>query len=59
MLGCKPAVSPIDVKAKISADVGEQVDRERYQRLVGKLIYLCHTHSDMLICSKRSEPLHA
>jgi Reverse transcriptase (RNA-dependent DNA polymerase) len=32
MLGCKPAVSPIDVKAKMSADAGEQIDHERYQR---------------------------
>jgi Reverse transcriptase (RNA-dependent DNA polymerase) len=30
MLGCKPVVSSIDMKAKISTDVREQVDRERY-----------------------------
>jgi hypothetical protein len=48
MLGCRPAVSPIDVKTKIDADAGEQVDCERYQRLVGRLIYLCHTHPDIL-----------
>ena len=47
MLGCKPAVSPIDVKIKISAEVGEQVDRESYQRLVGRLIYLTHTRPDI------------
>jgi Reverse transcriptase (RNA-dependent DNA polymerase) len=47
MLGCRPAVSPIDVKTKIGADAGEQVDRERYQRLVGRLIYLCHTRPDI------------
>jgi Reverse transcriptase (RNA-dependent DNA polymerase) len=47
MLGCRPAVSPIDVKTKIGADAGEQVDREMYQRLVGKLIYLCHTRHDI------------
>jgi hypothetical protein len=47
MLGCKPTVSPIYVKAKMSANTGEQVDRERYQRLVGRLIYLCHTHPDI------------
>jgi hypothetical protein len=40
MLGCRLAVSLIDVKVKISVDVGEQIDRERYQRLVGRLIYL-------------------
>jgi Reverse transcriptase (RNA-dependent DNA polymerase) len=47
ILGCKPAVSPIDVNAKMSADAGEQVDRERYQRLVGRMIYLCHTRPDI------------
>jgi Reverse transcriptase (RNA-dependent DNA polymerase) len=47
MLGCRPAVSPIDVKTKICAYVGEQVNRERYQRLVGILIYLCHTRHDI------------
>jgi Reverse transcriptase (RNA-dependent DNA polymerase) len=47
MLGCKPTVSSIDVNAKMSADAGEQVDRERYQRLIGRLIYLYHTHPDI------------
>jgi hypothetical protein len=47
MLGCKPVVSPIDVKTKMSADAREQVDRERYQKLVGRLIYLCHTRPDI------------
>ena len=35
------------MKAKISAETGEQVDRERYQRLVGRLIYLGHTRPDI------------
>jgi hypothetical protein len=30
ILGCKPVVSPNDVKVKIIADAGEQVDYERY-----------------------------
>jgi hypothetical protein len=47
MLRCKPAVSLIDVKAKMSVDAEERVDRERYQRLVGKLIYLNHTRPDI------------
>jgi hypothetical protein len=47
MLGYKFVVSSIDVKAKMSADVGEQFDRERYQRLVDRLIYLCHTRPDI------------
>ncbi|KAJ4737614.1 Transposon Ty1-H Gag-Pol polyprotein [Rhynchospora pubera] len=47
MLGCKPAVTPIDSKLKLSAEEGESVDRERYQRLVGRLIYLNHTRPDI------------
>jgi hypothetical protein len=47
MIGCRPAVSPTDVKAKIRTDAGEQVDRERYQRLISRLIYLCHTRPDI------------
>jgi Reverse transcriptase (RNA-dependent DNA polymerase) len=41
MLGCRPAIAPIDQKFKLSTD------RERYQRLVGCLIYLSHTHPDI------------
>jgi Reverse transcriptase (RNA-dependent DNA polymerase) len=48
MLGCKPTTSPIDVKAKMSADAREHVDCERYQRLVGRLIYLSHARFDIL-----------
>jgi hypothetical protein len=47
MLGCRPAVSPIDVKAKVIIDAGEQIDRERFQRLINRLIYLCHTRPDI------------
>jgi Reverse transcriptase (RNA-dependent DNA polymerase) len=47
MLGCRPAISPINQKFKLSAEVGEPVDRERYQRLVGRLIYLNHTRPDI------------
>ena len=43
MLGCKSTVTPIDQKHRVSADAGEPVDHERYQRLVGRLIYLSHT----------------
>jgi Reverse transcriptase (RNA-dependent DNA polymerase) len=34
MLGCKPVSTPID-KSKSSAEAGEPVDKERYQKLVG------------------------
>jgi Reverse transcriptase (RNA-dependent DNA polymerase) len=47
MLGCRLAVAPIDQKLKLSAEAGEPVDRERYQRLVGRLIYLSHTRPDI------------
>jgi hypothetical protein len=57
MLGRKLIISSINVKAKMSVDVREQINRERYERLISRLIYLSHTHLDV-ICSKRDEPLH-
>jgi len=59
MLGCRPASAPIDQKSKLSAEAGEPVDRERYQRLVGRLIYLSHTRPDISFCSECGEPLYA
>jgi hypothetical protein len=47
MLGCKPAVTPIDQTIGLGAESGEPIDRERYQRLVGHLIYLSHTRLDI------------
>ncbi|XP_020270762.1 uncharacterized protein LOC109845935 [Asparagus officinalis] len=47
MLGCKLATTPIDQKFKLGAEAGEPVDRDRYQRLVGRLIYLSHTRPDI------------
>lgn len=47
MLGCRPAATPMEQNHKICGDAGEPVDRERYQRLVGRLIYLCHTRPDI------------
>jgi Reverse transcriptase (RNA-dependent DNA polymerase) len=47
MLGCRLAVAPIDQKFNLSVEAGEPVDRERYQRLVGRLIYLSHTRPDI------------
>ncbi|XP_020258289.1 uncharacterized protein LOC109834669 [Asparagus officinalis] len=48
MLGCKPAATPVDQSFRLSAEAGEPVDRERYHRLVGRLIYLSHTRPDIL-----------
>ncbi|XP_058008213.1 uncharacterized mitochondrial protein AtMg00810-like [Hevea brasiliensis] len=47
MLGCKPAESPIKANHKLQAGVEKSVDLGRYQKLVGKLIYLSHTRSDI------------
>ena len=48
MLGCKPIDTPIDVNIKMSTHIGgKEVDREGYQRLVGKLIYLSHTRPNI------------
>ena len=47
MLGCRPVASPIDPKIKLTELAGEKVDHERYQRLVGWLIYLTYTHPDI------------
>ena len=48
MLDCKPADTPIIQNQKLG-DFSEQVptNKERYQRLVGKLIYLSHTRPDI------------
>lgn len=32
---------------RINVDAREAVDREKYQRLVGRLIYLCHAHPNI------------
>ncbi|KAI3421371.1 uncharacterized protein J3R85_012404 [Psidium guajava] len=48
MLGCKPAETPIEPNVKLQPAKAEIVkDRERYQRLVGRLIYLSHTRPDI------------
>ena len=39
--------SPIDRNHQTCAESGDSVDLERYQRLVGRLIYLCHTRPDI------------
>ena len=47
MLGCQPVSTPIDSNHKLCAESGYPVNKERYQRLVGRLIYLCHTRPDI------------
>jgi len=47
MIGCRPAMTPIEQNHHLLSDSGKPVDRECYQRLVGKLIYLSHTRLDI------------
>jgi hypothetical protein len=47
MLGCRPASTLIDSNNKLCAGPGDPVNKESYQRLVGRLIYLCHTRPDI------------
>src|SRR6266540_5801944 len=47
MLGCRTAPTPIDQNYQLTAQSGDSVDIERYQRLVGRLLYLCHTRPDI------------
>nr|XP_019707020.1 uncharacterized protein LOC109506028 [Elaeis guineensis] len=47
ILRCRSAVTPIEQNHRLTTDSGKSVDRERYQHLVGKLIYLSHTRPDI------------
>ena len=48
MLYCKPSETPIEANGKVkSKEKGVPIDRGRYQRLVGKLIYISHTRLDI------------
>ncbi|XP_068483246.1 uncharacterized mitochondrial protein AtMg00810-like [Phaseolus vulgaris] len=45
---CKPASTPIDPNIELgSAEEDNVADKEMYQRLVGRLIYLSHTRPDI------------
>ena len=48
MLEYKPADTPMDYTCKLgNLENSASIDKGRYQRLVGKLIYLSHTHLDI------------
>ena len=47
-LGCKAASTPIEPNHRLGKEEDDStVDRGRYQRLVGRLIYLSHTRPDI------------
>ncbi|KAL6323474.1 hypothetical protein AAG906_039046 [Vitis piasezkii] len=59
MLGCKPSDTPIKARKRKEND-GKPVDRERYQRLVGRLIYLSHTKPNIaFVVSVVSQYMHS
>lgn len=48
MMGCKPVETPLDPNQKLGTQTSSNpVDKGRFQRLVGKLIYLSHTRLDI------------
>lgn len=48
MIDCKPVDTPMAANLKLYMEEGAVLaDKERYQRLVGKLIYLSHTRPDI------------
>ena len=61
MLGCKPIDTPMDSIIKLGNEKYEiPVDTGRYQRLVGKCIYLSHTRPDIaFVISVVSQYMHA
>ena len=61
MLACKPVETPIEMNHKLGESVDQvPTDKGRYQRLVGKLIYLSHTRPDIAYAvSVVSQFMHA
>jgi len=57
---CKPASTPIDPNVKVwNAEEDIKVDREMYQELVDKLIYISHTKLDVaFVVSLVSQFMH-
>ncbi|RVW35848.1 Retrovirus-related Pol polyprotein from transposon RE1 [Vitis vinifera] len=59
ILGCKPSNTPIKARKKTESD-GKPVDRERYQRLVSRLIYISHTRPDIaFVVNMVSQYMHS
>ena len=62
MLACQPIDTPIEQNHKLGDDRVDQVptNKERYQRLVGRLIYLSQTRPDLAyVVSVVSQFMHS
>ncbi|CAL8115437.1 unnamed protein product [Prunus armeniaca] len=61
MLGCKPVETPIVEKHNLCLDPEQElVDKGRYQKLVGRLIYLAHTRPNIAyVVSVVSQFMHS
>ena len=61
MSGCKPSDAPIKANSKLEeVKYGVPVDNGRYQRLIGRLIYLSYTRPDItFIVSMVSQFMHS
>lgn len=61
LLGCKSVETPMEPNIKLKpAEAGNMVDKGRYQRLVGRLIYLSHMRPDIaFVVSLVSQLMHA
>jgi hypothetical protein len=47
MLGCRSCGSPIDKNHQTHVESGYPMDWERYQRVVDRLIYICHKRPEI------------
>ena len=61
LLGCKAAETPLEPNLKLlPASPVEVIDKEKYQCLVGRLIYISHTHPDIaFVVSMVSQFMHS
>ena len=47
LLGCRPLDTPIEANLQFGTTVSPSTDKDRFQRLIGKLLYLSLTRLDI------------
>jgi hypothetical protein len=47
MMECRATPTPMDQNQKVTTQCGKLIDKERYQKVVEILLYLCHTRPDI------------